>query len=943
MKSRQTSHFLLFLLTFLFFGNVNAQCPVTAFASKSTVVCGEPVALTAVAEGCKPLNNNFNNGNIGNDWKATTGAVVNNGTGTYSCVGPPPEGANQLWMGATVAAPREVATNVYDLTQCAAVGGSICFWMKYGRQGAPSPCEGIDLPAEGVSLQYKTATGAWTTIRYWDPNGGNDANLTSWKRYCINIPAAAMTTATEFRWRQEESSGAGFDTWGLDDVVITLSAPGYTYDWAHDAPQGPLATPTTPDVQPTTNTTYTVTYTNGIETCNSSVTVNVLLPSVTASASKILVCEGTQVQLDAVSSLIAVAPTACGITTYSGCPPNSVAGEPQIGNGNIVNSNNSITNNTFGDFSDNNMRTQILYRAAELTAQGFSAGQIANIQFDIASILTGGAYSSFRIQIGCTSQNAFTNNASSFVGGLTQVYGPTTISLTPGWNTFFFDKSFNWDGTSNIVVQICWTTNSSNDREAYTRDHTTNFISCVQGVENNNTGANVCTSSTFFSEESQRPNTRFGTCVPNTTPIEYSWTPAANLNNSDIQNPIATVNATTTYTVTALQQGYPAGCAATNTVTVSAYKPVITVNPNPANICPPGTNSVVLNGSGTTNTTIPATRTFTNGSAVAIPDAGGAITATCGTPGATQSSVIAVTAINPATLAANMVLEVAVNMTSANNGDYRIELVAPNGSVIALKLQQTANGANMTNTRFRAMGPAMANGGAPYNNVYGSADPFTNLTGNINGNWTLRITDYCKPLGTGTSTGTLTNWSITFNTQNYVATWLWTPATNLSSTTTPTTTASPTTSSPYTLTGTDFNGCSASVTVPVNVNTAPSIPVNSETICAGSSATLTATPFDGGGGTYSWSPGGATTQSITVSPASTTGYTVTYSSGGCTGTGNGTVTVNPTPTVTITNPTPTVCAGTAATLTANVSQAGGTYSWMPGGATTASITVTPAT
>ena len=58
----------------------------------------------------------------------------------------------------------------------------------------------------------------------------------------------------------------------------------------------------------------------------------------------------------------------------------------------------------------------------------------------------------------------------------------------------------------------------------------------------------------------------------------------------------------------------------------------------------------------------------------------------------------------------------------------------------------------------------------------------------------------------------------------------------------------------------------------------PTVTVNNTTVCAGSPATLTATPGTPGG-TYLWSPGGANTQNITVSPSTTTTYTVTYTLG----------------------------------------------------------------
>jgi gliding motility-associated-like protein len=146
----------------------------------------------------------------------------------------------------------------------------------------------------------------------------------------------------------------------------------------------------------------------------------------------------------------------------------------------------------------------------------------------------------------------------------------------------------------------------------------------------------------------------------------------------------------------------------------------------------------------------------------------------------------------------------------------------------------------------------------------------------------------------------------------------------------------------YTVTVNDGLTCTPAQTYTVTVAGSGGSPVtsNSQTICAGASTTLTATPTTAGG-TYSWAPGGQTTQTITVSPASTTTYTVTYTFGGCNSTNTGTVAVNPLPTVTVN--TQTICAGASATLTATPSAAGGTFSWAPGGQTTASITVSPAT
>ena len=112
-------------------------------------------------------------------------------------------------------------------------------------------------------------------------------------------------------------------------------------------------------------------------------------------------------------------------------------------------------------------------------------------------------------------------------------------------------------------------------------------------------------------------------------------------------------------------------------------------------------------------------------------------------------------------------------------------------------------------------------------------------------------------------------------------------------------------------------------------------------ICRGGSAHLSAHPLHSGG-TYLWTPGGSTTAGITVSPAATTTYTVTYSKPGCTDvTDSVLVSVTTAPTIALRDTQ--TCGSQPVTLTAHTSQSGGTYLWSPGGGTGQSITVSPAT
>lgn len=135
---------------------------------------------------------------------------------------------------------------------------------------------------------------------------------------------------------------------------------------------------------------------------------------------------------------------------------------------------------------------------------------------------------------------------------------------------------------------------------------------------------------------------------------------------------------------------------------------------------------------------------------------------------------------------------------------------------------------------------------------------------------------------------------------------------------------------------TDANGCVDDTTISVNVYANPVADAGPDgNVCNGSSATLTASGA-GPGGTYLWS-NGETTANITVSPASTTLYTVTtITVNGCQDTDDATVNVNSVP-VANAGSDVAICQGASTTLTAT---GGGTYSWS-NGATTATISVSP--
>jgi len=114
---------------------------------------------------------------------------------------------------------------------------------------------------------------------------------------------------------------------------------------------------------------------------------------------------------------------------------------------------------------------------------------------------------------------------------------------------------------------------------------------------------------------------------------------------------------------------------------------------------------------------------------------------------------------------------------------------------------------------------------------------------------------------------------------------------------------SPSANTDYTVTGTSAQGCSNSAVSSVTVNTIPTVSANSGSICSGNSFTINAT----GATSYAYSSG-----SNIVSPTTTTDYTVTGTSNGCSSDAVLTVSVNINPTINVNSGS--ICSGDSFTI-----------------------------
>lgn len=185
----------------------------------------------------------------------------------------------------------------------------------------------------------------------------------------------------------------------------------------------------------------------------------------------------------------------------------NIASNPSEIIGTIGTGNENISNHNLSPFGTSKRvgRNQFLITVNELRASGFVKGLIDRIGFQITSSNNPTIYN-LNISIAHTSVDSLTN----WQTNLTEVYRTfSPFSVTQGNNTISLSQPFEWDGRSNLVVEICFSRNlpSPNISVAGT---TLNFKANLYGdVDNNNTMTAIGCNLPALAASPIRPNLIF--------------------------------------------------------------------------------------------------------------------------------------------------------------------------------------------------------------------------------------------------------------------------------------------------------------------------------------------------------------------------------------------------------------------------------------------------
>lgn len=393
-------------------------------------------------------------------------------------------------------------------------------------------------------------------------------------------------------------SNSGISSFPIGVVPDTLAgAPfNFSYKWNNsnqlnnDSISNPLASP-----NPGQSTTYRVTVTSDsgcIKTSEVVIDYGAYFPdTLYITFSDTVLCLGDS--------------TTASVNFGINLSPNCQTSNLQCGNNNFeaASGTNTTTNgptqfsSPYTNHLNRAARTQFLYRANELNSMGMTDGaRIFSLAFFVQAPNNIFALENFTIRMACTSKPNLTNAQGWEDNGLQQVFFDSSYAVMSGWNTHALHSNFDWDGTSNLIIEICYNNSNLNvSSNASVRFTPTTFTSVRHLRQNSNA---VCSSNNVTGTSLNRPNTLFGFCKDyNPLAYTYNWSPAASLSAPTNQTSFAFPITQTTYNVTVTDTNGLCSAVAVGTIdVVTAYNTALTLN---TPLCPNGgldTASVIVPG-----------------------------------------------------------------------------------------------------------------------------------------------------------------------------------------------------------------------------------------------------------------------------------------------------------------------------------------------------------
>lgn len=110
-------------------------------------------------------------------------------------------------------------------------------------------------------------------------------------------------------------------------------------------------------------------------------------------------------------------------------------------------------------------RMQFILTKAELAAAGYTSANniIRSLAFNVYSVSTQ-TMNGFTIKLRHTTAASFASSSFLSSTGMTTVYSGNVAVSATGWKTHTFTTPFNYNGTDNLLIEICW------DNSSYTTD-----------------------------------------------------------------------------------------------------------------------------------------------------------------------------------------------------------------------------------------------------------------------------------------------------------------------------------------------------------------------------------------------------------------------------------------------------------------------------------------